>query len=113
MVSPTSISATRTWRAIGYALFVWSSVVLIRFRSVTPDMLVAGIVYLAAALLVRIGSAATPRPATHALFGGVLGLGYLTKAVMFPVGFVFLGAAAVLEWKRERRFRDWLVGAAI
>jgi hypothetical protein len=100
------------WWAFGYALFVWSSVVLIRFRAVTPDMLVAAIVYLAAGLLVRIGSGAS-RPTVHAQFGGVLGLGYLTKAVMFPLGFVFLCAAAVLEWKRERRFRHWLLGAAI
>src|SRR5215217_2600876 len=49
------------WWAFGYALFVWSSVVLIRFRSVTPDMLLSAIVYVAAGLLVRIGSAA-PRP---------------------------------------------------
>ena len=100
------------WWVFGYALFVWSSVVLIRFRAVTPDMLVAAIVYLAGGLLIRIGSA-PPRPATHALFGGVLGLGYLTKAVMFPIGFVFLGAAAVLEWMRERRFSHWLIGAVI
>ena len=100
------------WWAFGYALFVWSSVVLIRFRAVTPDMLVAALVYLAGGLLIRIGSA-PPRPTTHALFGGVLGLGYLTKAVMFPVGFVFLGAAAVLEWMRERRFSNWLIGVVI
>jgi hypothetical protein len=100
------------WWSFGYALFVWSSVVLIRFRAVTPDMLLAAIVYLAAGLLVRIGSAQA-RPTRHALFGLVLGLGYLTKAVMFPLGFVFLGAAAVLEWKRERRFRHWLLGAAV
>src|SRR5215217_6550606 len=100
------------WWVSGYALFVWSSVVLIRLRTVTPDMLVAAIVYLAAALLVRIGSS-HPRPATHLRFGSLLGLGYLTKAVMLPIGFVFLGAAAALEWKRERNLRHWLSGALI
>src|SRR5215217_1690955 len=100
------------WWVSGYALFVWSSVVLIRLRTVTPDMLVAAIVYLAAALLVRIGSS-HPRPATHLRFGSLLGLGYLTKAVMLPIGFVFLGAAAVLEWKQGRNLRHWLSGALI
>jgi hypothetical protein len=100
------------WWVFGYALFVWSSVVLIRLRTVSPDMLIAGIVYLAAGLLVRIGSLGS-RAATHATFGGLLGLGYLTKAVMFPIGLIFLGAAAALEWKRGRIFRHWLSGAVI
>ena len=100
------------WWITGYGLFVWSSIVLIRLRTVTPDMVLAAIVYLAAGLLVRIGSARS-RSATHASFGGLLGLGYLTKAVMLPIGFVFLGAAAVLEWKRERNVRQWLFGVLI
>ncbi|HJR15830.1 MAG TPA: hypothetical protein VJ808_03170 [Gemmatimonadales bacterium] len=99
------------WWLFGYALFVWSSVVLIRFRSVTPDMLLAAIVYLAAGLLVRLGSATRRRPAMHALYGGILALGYLTKAVMFPLGLVLLGMAALLEWLRQRKLRYWLPGA--
>src|SRR5688572_20627691 len=100
------------WWVFGYALFVWSSVVLIRSWTVTPDMLIAAIVYLAAGLLVRIGSA-QPRPVTHVLFGSLLGLGYLTKAVMLPLGLLFLLAAAVLEWKRARNLRYWLYGALV
>jgi hypothetical protein len=100
------------WWGIGYALFVWSSVVLIRLRTATPDMLIAAIVYLAAGLLVRIGSARSHQ-STHGLFGGLLGLGYLTKAVMFPLGLIFLGVAAALEWKQGRNFRHWLSGALI
>src|SRR5215208_5932895 len=79
------------WWTFGHTLFIWSAVVLIRLRTVTPDMVVAAIVYLAAGLLVRIGTAQS-RPTTHPAFGGLLGLGYLTKAVMFPIGLIFLGA---------------------
>ena len=100
------------WWVFGYALFVWSAVVLIRLRTVTPDMLLAAILYLAAGLLVRIGSGRS-QPTTHRVLGGLLGLGYLTKAVMFPLGFIFLGAAAVLEWKGQRNYRQWLSGALI
>src|SRR5215213_1471863 len=62
------------WWAFGHTLFIWSAVVLIRLRTVTPDMVVAAIVYLAAGLLVRIG-AARSRPTTHPAFGGLLCLG--------------------------------------
>lgn len=78
------------WLALGYTLFIWSSLSLIKIWAVTPDMCVAAIVYLAAGLIVRIrAEAANWR--TFALLGVVLGLGYLAKAAMFPLAFVFLG----------------------
>lgn len=77
------------WLALGYSLFIWSSLNLINIWAVTPDMLMAAFVYLAAGLIMRIRmGVATWR--TSILLGLVLGLGYLTKAVMFPLSFVFL-----------------------
>jgi hypothetical protein len=99
------------WWLAGYAIFVWSSVVLIRFRAVTPDMLVAALVYGAAGLLVR--TASTERPVRiHAALGGVLGAAYLAKAVMFPLGFLFLAAAVGLAWRSPERRRASVVGLA-
>jgi hypothetical protein len=80
------------WLALGYALFLWSSLNLIKIWAVTPDMCVAAFVYLAAALLIRIRRGLA-RWTTFALLGGVLGLGYLAKAPMFPLAFVFLAVA--------------------
>jgi hypothetical protein len=77
------------WLALGYTLFVWSSLTLIKVWVVTPDMLMAATVYLAAGLLVRMRLGHTNLLA-FGLFGVVLGLGYLTKAAMFPLSFVFL-----------------------
>jgi hypothetical protein len=89
------------WWAIGYSLFIWASLNLISVREVTPDMAVAAFVYLAAGLILRIncGSASWR---TFALLGIVLGFGYLTKAAMFPLAFVFLGASLVANrnWRR-------------
>src|SRR5688572_4070376 len=99
------------WWVFGYALFVWSSVVLIHFRTVSPDMLVAALVYLAAGLLVRIGRGEA-RPRVHAAFGAVLGGAYLSKAVMFPLAFAFLGAAALLRLGRAGWRRRWSLSVA-
>jgi hypothetical protein len=93
------------WWLLGYSLFIWSSLILIGTKLVTPDMCVAAFVYLACGLLLRLrGATATWR--TFVLFGIVLGFGYLAKAVMFPLAFVFLAVAMFSferTWKAEPR----------
>lgn len=77
------------WQSVGYVLFLWSTLILIKIAEVTPDMLVAAAVFLLAGLLIRIQL----QPANWSgfvWFGLVLGLAYLAKAVMFPLAFVFL-----------------------
>lgn len=86
------------WWALGYLLFIWTTLSLIQVWAVTPDMLMAGLVYLAAGLLARIRAGDN----SHRLFltlGLILGLGYLSKAVMFSVAPVFL----VLAWFVQKR----------
>jgi hypothetical protein len=81
------------WWLLGYGLFTWTSLIMIGAgRQVRPDLCVAAFVYLASGLLLRMRSGATTWGA-FALFGAVLGAGYLAKAVMFPLAFVFLGSA--------------------
>jgi hypothetical protein len=93
------------WWILGYSLFIWTSLILIGTKLVTPDMCVAAFVYLASGLLLRVrGGTATYR--TFVLFGAVLGFGYLAKAVMFPLAFVFLAVATFSfgsTWKAEPR----------
>ena len=89
------------WISIGYGLFIWSSLSLIRIWAVTPDMLMAGCVYLAGGLLCRI--AKERQGWSHfVMFGLVLGLAYLAKSVMFPLAFVFLGIALVVAGEIRR-----------
>jgi len=80
------------WMALGYLLFIWSSLVLIEIWAVTPDMLLAVLVYLAAGLVLRV-RLGNSRWDTFILLGLVLGFGYLAKAAMLPIAMVFLVAS--------------------
>ena len=104
------VSGTWWWLA-GYALFAWATLNLIEMWSVTPDMSLAALTFLAAAALLR--HASTGRRRSALLFGGVLGLGYLAKPVMFPLGLAFLGIAAVAWGKGGRRSGVASVGLAL
>lgn len=77
------------WQSLGYTLFIWTSLSLIELWSVTPDMLMAALVYLAAGLVVLIRRETAAWPVFAAL-GVTLGLGYLAKTIMLPLAAVFL-----------------------
>jgi hypothetical protein len=77
------------WLALGYAVFIWSSVVMLNTATLTPDMCVAAIAYAVFALLLRVGLG-DDRRRTYAALGALLGLGYLAKAPMLPVGVAVL-----------------------
>jgi len=81
--------------ALGYALFLWSSLEMITVSDISPDMLVALFVYLAAGMVLDMRG----RPAGAMSFlalGAVLGFGYLAKAPMLPMGVIFLVMAALV-----------------
>ena len=86
---------------LGYGLFLWTSLVLVPVKTTGPDLLVTVFVYLAAAVLLRLGPEAPPRG--FLFFGVVLGVGYWTKAIMFPISLVFLSISIlkVPKWKRN------------
>lgn len=91
------------WWGLGYLLFIWTSLSLIEIWSVTPDMLMAALVFLAAGITVRIRAG----DGNYRLFAGlglVLGLGYLSKTFMFSIALVFLG----LSWIVQERSRNSL-----
>jgi hypothetical protein len=77
---------------LGDSLFVWATLLLIHLQRLQPDLCVAALVYLAAAEVLHIwpGKSNWFR---YTRFGGILGIAYLAKAVMFPLAFVFLGCA--------------------
>lgn len=75
--------------AVGYLIFIWSSLNLMGMAFVAPDLAVATCVFLAAGWMLRC-RLVPDRRAFYAVFGFVLGLGYLAKAPMLPIGFAFL-----------------------
>lgn len=77
---------------LGYTAFLWASLRWIGVFCDSPDMLTAAFVYLAAGIVLHI-NARSARWFNFVMLGVVLGFGYLSKTVMFPVAFVFLGVA--------------------
>ena len=73
---------------VSYGLFLWTSLELITVHDVGADLTVAALVYLIAALLLRIRRGAGLF--CYVLLGITLGISYLAKAVMFPLGFAFI-----------------------
>lgn len=72
-----------------YALFLWSALMLVGLENVTPDLLLSGILYAIGGLTLRLRST-NAAPAGFFAMGGLVALGYLTKAVMFPIGVLVL-----------------------
>ena len=89
------------WLVAGYATFLWSALALNYVPRVSPDVLVSALVYAASALLLRARLRRGGR-ATFVLLGLTLGLGYLAKAVMFPLAFVFLLGAGLAAGNLRR-----------
>jgi hypothetical protein len=99
--------------AAGAALWVWCAIRLIGAPAITPDILLAGWLFLATADLVD----ASTRPLSKwrtARFSTVLALGYWTKAVFFPLVFVGMLSYIRLAPRNARRARlPWLVLPAL
>ena len=96
------------WWLLGYTLFVCSFLLLIGLGLVTPDMCVAAFISLGSALVLKIRAGDTSGR-TLVILGLVLGFGYLAKAVLFPLGLVFLLTAV---WT-ARGTRNWFHTAAL
>ncbi|MGH7563283.1 MAG: hypothetical protein ACREK5_02540 [Gemmatimonadota bacterium] len=96
------------WIVLGLALFLWSSVVLVEVRHVSPDMVAAGFVYLAAGSLLRLRDE-TRDVRVFLLLGLALGLGYLARAAAFPLAFVFLAVCFAVT----RKIRGTLLATAV
>jgi hypothetical protein len=88
---------------LGYGVFCSTCFFILTAPSTTtPDVWVCGLTFVAVGLLLKIRERGGGW-GLFALLGLVLGLAYLTKAVYFPLSFVFLAAAWVAagrSWKQ-------------
>jgi len=77
------------WWALGYALFLSTSLFVLSATVATPDIWVAVFTYFVAGLILRICMKGGGW-GLFATLGFVLGIAYLTKSFYFPLSFVFL-----------------------
>ena len=111
------------WYAAGFTLFIWSSLRLmwvpihieaniVADEGVLPDMLTSALVYLALGLLYQIPTAPNLlRP--FVLLGAALGVGYLARNFVLPLGLVLLGVAVALGGGIRRVFTPLLAAVCI
>jgi hypothetical protein len=92
------------WRVLVYALFAIATIGWVRVSMMTPDMCVAAIMLAVAGIGVRMTTGRAGWPSVVAL-GLLLGLGYLTKAAMFPVAIVVLATVVLATVALVRRHR--------
>lgn len=87
--------------AIGYLLFLYIHVRSERFSIVTPDLVVAALVYLAMAMMLRF-KAGKIHATGAAVLGIVLGAGYLAKAAMLPFAILMIATMAAVALRHRR-----------
>lgn len=86
--------------AIGYSLFLWAAIDKISVAGLRADMLMSGFLYLSVGVLLRMSR----RPASwssYLLLGVLLGLGFLSKEAMLPIGILILAVTifVVENWR--------------
>lgn len=81
--------------ALGYTLFIWSSLRLISIEAVTPDMCVSAFIYLISGILLRIRMGAISW-LRFIVLGILLGFSYLSKSSMLILSFIILASSVFL-----------------
>jgi hypothetical protein len=94
--------------AFCYASFFFGTVYLIGLAYVTPDLLVAAVVFTSATVMMKVQEQPTLK--AYLALGICLGVGYWTKAVMLPLGCFALG---VIFFNTPRRLWRWWAAAVL
>jgi len=96
------------WHTVGLGLFLYSSLYMANISGSsgqgdgsTPDILVMLFVFLAAGLLIRIHNGRA-QAGTYTALGATLAFGYFAKTAIFPLSFVFLGAAGFISLRQRK-----------
>jgi len=100
------------WLALGYSLFTWSVIRLIPLHQPEPDLLICALVYFIFAMFLRLRSG-TATWGNSIFLGVALGLGYLTKPVMFPMAFVCIAVAVLLAGRSAEKQRKVAASFAV
>ncbi|MEO8192732.1 MAG: hypothetical protein ABI681_02700 [Gemmatimonadales bacterium] len=101
----------RAWLTLAYASFAYASVTLQDVGRGGPDFLLAACFYCAVGLMLRVANGSGSSTLLMAALGAILGVGYLAKAVMFPVALVMLGCTAFMLRGTQNRWRNLIVAS--
>jgi len=81
-----------SWLVLGFAFFLFFGGEFVGVSLVSPDLALFACVMLAIGMIIRVRDSRM-NWALYATLGAVCAIGYLFKAIMFPLTFVFLGVA--------------------
>jgi hypothetical protein len=96
--------------AVGYSVFLWAAVGEITLRFPRPDMLMAIFLFVAMGLLARMQREG-PTWGKYVALGATLGLGYLSKSPMLPIGLLIIAASIVTTKNWFRALPKGLIAA--
>jgi len=102
---PSEAMPRWAWETLGYTLFIWTIAQATTVSTVTPDLLVAGVIFLAAGILTRMRAGKTGF-ITFGLLGLVLGVGYLAKGALLVLSGTFFAVSFFTvsnRWKAAAR----------
>lgn len=91
----------RSWCLLGFALFLFFAVEFIGVSVVSPDLALFTCVLLVGGIMIRIKDGSL-NWGLFAGLGAICTIGYLIKAIMFPLTFVFLGVAFLTAGNKRR-----------
>jgi 4-amino-4-deoxy-L-arabinose transferase-like glycosyltransferase len=100
------------WWALGYGIFLSTSLFVLTVTTTTPDIWVAMFTYLVAGLILQIWTQGGGWSLFAAL-GFALACAYLTKTFYFPMSFIFLLTAWLATRDRRKTFKQAVLGFAV
>jgi hypothetical protein len=84
------VLSNSAWLILGYAIFLWFSLVFITVKTEHPDMIAAALLILAMGIILLICNGKTSL-SNFLLLGVILGFGYLSRTQLFFIALLLLG----------------------
>ena len=100
------------WWALGYGLFLSTSLFIQSVVPTTPDIWMAAFTYLVAGLLLQIWTQGGGW-SLFAVLGFALGFAYFTKTFYFPMAFIFLPTAWLATGNPRKTLKQAVLGFAV
>lgn len=83
------VLSNSAWLILGYAIFLWFSLIFMEVSSESPDMIAAALLFLAMGIMLRICNGKISL-SNFLLLGVILGFGYLSRTPLFFIGILLL-----------------------